>query len=259
LSEEYQSSGEGRRREREGSVDYQNQPNQAPPDQWQQGQAPPGQMPPGQWQQGQPQPPNQWQQGQMPPGQVQSGQWQQGQQPPNQWQPGQGQPNQWQQNQPQPGQMPPGNQQGWNPAMASVPPEQFAQAAHQAFQQMNPQEYYNHTQPNVGGTNPFGNLPQPQQSGLAQTLLNTLFGRGVNQQEVQQGAGLSTLNPSQMSPQELAALTQWMQQNHPQALGQAAAQYQSQPDILSSLMGNKGLMAMGALLGAGYLAHRYGG
>jgi hypothetical protein len=231
LSEEYPRQGE-LRRERESSVNY---PDQQYPGQQNQG-------PPGQWQQSQEQP-NQWQQGQPPPGQ---------------WQPGPMPPNQWQQGQMQPGQLPQGNQPGWNPAMANVPPEQFAQAAHQAFQQMDPQEYANHAQLGGGGANPFGNLPQPQQSGIAQTLLSTLFGRGVNQQQVQQGAGLSTLNPSQMSPQELAALAQWMQQNHPQALGQAAAQFQSQPDILSSLMGNKGLMAVGALLGAGYLAHRYG-
>lgn len=152
--------------------------------------------------------------------------------------------------------MQPQDYQNWNQTVGSMPPQQFSQAAGQAFQQVNPQDYYNHTQPGIGGTNPLGSLPQPQQTGLAQTLLSALFNRGVDQQQIQQGAGINSLNPSQMSPQELSALAQWMQQNHPQALGQAATQYQNQPDILSSLMGNKTLLALGALLGASYLEHR---
>lgn len=146
--------------------------------------------------------------------------------------------------------------QNWNQMVGRMPQQQFTQAASQAFQQVDPQEYYNHTQPGVGGTNPFGSLAQPQQSSLAQTLLGALFNRGVNQQQVMQGAGIGTADPTQMGPQELAGLTQWMQQNHPQALGQAAAQYQNQPDILSTLMGNKTLLAMGAALGASFLANR---
>jgi len=146
--------------------------------------------------------------------------------------------------------------QSWNQNVGSVPQPQFTHAATQAFQQVNPQDYYGHTQPGVAGTDPFGSLPQPQQQGLAQTLLNALFNRGVNQQQVAQGAGINNFDPSRMSPQELASLAQWMQQNHPEALGQAAAQYQNQPDILSSLMGNKALLALGATLGAAFLANR---
>ena len=71
-----------------------------------------------------------------------------------------------------------------------------------------------------------------------------------------QGARVGTLDPSQMSPQDLASLAQWAQQNHPQAFGYTAAQYQQQPDILSSLLGNKALMATAAALGAQYLANR---
>lgn len=154
------------------------------------------------------------------------------------------------------GGMQPQDYQNWNQTVGAMPQQQFGQAAGQAFQQVNPQDYYNHTQPGAGGTNPLGSLSQPQQTSLAQTLLNALFNHGVDQQQIQQGAGINTLNPSQMSPQELATLAQWMQQNHPQALGQAAAQYQNQPDILSSLMGNKTLLALAALLGASYLQHR---
>jgi len=149
-----------------------------------------------------------------------------------------------------------GDVHNWNQTVGSVPQPQFAQASAQAFQSLNPQEYVNHTQPGVGGTDPFGSLMPHQQSSLAQGLLGALFNRGVDQQQVTQGAGINNLDPSRMSPQELAMLAQWMQRNHPEALGQAASQFQSQPDLLSSLMGNKGLLALGAVLGASVLANR---
>lgn len=153
------------------------------------------------------------------------------------------------------GSLQPNEYQTWNQAVGSVPQNQFAQAAGQAFQQVNPNEYYQHTQPGVAGTNPLGTLDDQQRSGLAQTLLSSLYNRGVNQQQIQQ-AGINTFDPNQMTPQQIAALAQWMQQNHPEALGQAAAQYQDKPSILSSLMGNKTLLALGSLLGAAFLANR---
>lgn len=144
----------------------------------------------------------------------------------------------------------------WNQSVGSIPPDQFAQASTQAFQQVNPQDYYEHTQPGVAGTNPFGQIQPTQRVGLVQSLLQSLFSRGIDQQQVMQGTGLGALNPEQMSPEQIAALAQWIQRNHPEALGQVAAQYQNQPDLLSSLMGNKTLLALGALLGASYLSHR---
>ncbi|MFN8483262.1 MAG: hypothetical protein U0768_09505 [Anaerolineae bacterium] len=59
-----------------------------------------------------------------------------------------------------------------------------------------------------------------------------------------------------MTPQQMAALAQWMQQNHPEALGQVAAENQNNPDLLQSLLGNKLLMLAVAGLGAKYLADR---
>jgi len=149
--------------------------------------------------------------------------------------------------------------QEWNQMVGAAPSAQFGQAAYNSIQQVEPQEYYQHTQPGVGGTDPFGSLQPPQRSGLAGSILGGLFNRGLGQQQITQGAGLSTLDPSQMSPQDLAALAQWTQQNHPQVLGSTAAQYQQQPNILSSLLGNKALLATAAALGAEYLAHRSGG
>jgi len=146
--------------------------------------------------------------------------------------------------------------QEWNQMVGTAPPEQFGRAAYNSVRQVDPQEYYQHTQPGMGGTDPFGSLQPQQRSGLAGSLLGALFNRGLGQQQVMQGAGLGTLDPSQMSPQDLASLSQWAQQNHPQAFGYAAAQYQQQPDILSSLLGNKALMTTAAALGAQYLANR---
>ena len=96
----------------------------------------------------------------------------------------------------------------------------------------------------------------PQRSGLAQSVLGELFRRGLGQQQISRGAGVSTLDPNRMSPGELARLLQWTQRDQPKAFGRVAAQYQDKPDILSSLLGNKALMLMAAGLGAKLLMDR---
>ena len=146
--------------------------------------------------------------------------------------------------------------QNWNQMVGSVPQGQFGQAVTQAMQQVPQQEYYQHSQPGVGGTDPFGQLQPQQRGGLASSLIGALTGGGLNPQQIMQGAGVSTLDPQQMSPGELAQLSQWTQQNQPQAFGPVAQQYQQQPDILHSLLGNKALMMAAATLGAEYLANR---
>jgi len=146
--------------------------------------------------------------------------------------------------------------QEWDQMVGAAPPQQFGHAVSNAVQQISPQDYYQHTQPGINGTDPFGSLQPQQRSGLAESLLGSLFNRGLGQQQIRQGAGVGTLDPSRMSPQDLAAVSQWAQQNHPQAFGYTAAQYQKQPDILSSLLGNKALMAAAATLGAKFLADR---
>jgi hypothetical protein len=146
--------------------------------------------------------------------------------------------------------------QEWDQMVGAAPPEQFGRATYDAVRQVDSQDYYRHTQPGVDGTDPFGSLQPQQRSGLAESLLGALFNRGLGRQQIAQDAGLGTLDPSRMSPGDLAALSQWAQQNYPQAFGYTAAQYQKQPDILSSLLGNKALMAAAAALGAKYLADR---
>ena len=147
-----------------------------------------------------------------------------------------------------------GDYDNWNQMVGAAPPEQFGRATYNAIRQVDPQEYAQHAQPGVNGTDPFGALASNQRTDLAQSLISTLLGRGVPPQQVQQGAGLPTLDPGRMSPQDLAALAQWTQQNHPKAFGYVAAQHQDQPDVISSLLGNKALMLLVAGLGAKVLS-----
>jgi hypothetical protein len=144
----------------------------------------------------------------------------------------------------------------WNQMVGSAPPGQFGQAVTQAMQQVPSQDYYNHTQPGTGGTDPFGQLQPQQRGGLAGALIGALTGGGLNPQQIMQGSGVSTLNPNQMSSGDLAQLSQWTHQNQPQAFGPVAQQYQQQPDILHSLLGNKALMMAAATMGASFLANQ---
>jgi len=143
-----------------------------------------------------------------------------------------------------PGAMQQGDYDNWNEMVGSAPPDRFGRAAYQSMRQLDPQDYYRHTQPGVDGTDPFGALGGNQRSGLIQTLLSNLFNRGVNQDQLMRGAGLGTLDPNRMSPAEMAALAQWAQQNQPKAFGRVAAQHQNEPDVLSSLLGNRALQAL---------------
>jgi hypothetical protein len=144
----------------------------------------------------------------------------------------------------------------WNEMVGAAPRGQFRRQATEAVQQLDPQEYYRHTQPGVDGTDPLGELAPRQRTGLAQTILSRLRRAGVDPEQVSRDAGVRTVDPRQMSPAELAAVAQWMQRNHPEVLGQAAAQYQDQPDLLSRLLGNKALLAAAAGLAANFLADR---
>jgi len=155
-----------------------------------------------------------------------------------------------------PGAMQQQDYQDWNQMVGSAPQDHFGQAVSQAIQQVPPQDYYNHSQPGVGGTDPLGQLPPQQRGGLAGALIGALTGGGLNPQQIMQGAGVSNLNADQMSAGDLAQLSQWTQQNHPQAMGQVAQQYQQQPDLLHSLLGNKALVMAAASLGAAYLTSR---
>lgn len=159
--------------------------------------------------------------------------------------------------QPQPQQ--PQDYSDWNQMVGSAPPERFGRATYDAVRQVDPQEYYRHTQPGVDGTDPLGELPAPRRTSLVQSVLGELFRRGLGQQDISRGAGVppTQLDPSRMSSQELATLLQWMQREHPKAFGRVAAQHKEEPDLLERLLGNKALMMALGAIGAKLLADRY--
>jgi hypothetical protein len=148
----------------------------------------------------------------------------------------------------------PGDYDDWNQMVGAAPPERFGRATTEAIRQVEPQEYYRHTQPGVDGTDPLGALQPERRAGLVQTLLGELARRGLGQREVGRDAALRTLDPQRMSSEDVAALAQWIQREHPEAFGRVAAQYKDEPDLLSSLLGNKALMGAVAALGAQVLA-----
>jgi len=142
----------------------------------------------------------------------------------------------------------------WNQMVGSAPPDQFGHAVSTAIGQIDPNEYAGHITPGVNGTDPLGALGQPERSGIIQSVLGHLTGQGINHGTISQATGLQNLNPQNMSQQDMSQLLQYVQQNHPQALGQTAAQYQNQPNVIQSLLGNKGLMLMAGTVGAKLLA-----
>lgn len=157
----------------------------------------------------------------------------------------------------------PGNQRrgqsefdDWNEMVGSAPPEKFGRSAYDAIRQTPSNEYYDHITPGVGGTDPIGDLPEPERQGLAQRVLGELFRRGVGQQDIMRGAGVQSLEPSSMSGLDLSRILGWTQREQPKAYGRVAEQYRDQPNILQSLMGNKAVMAMLVGLGAKMLMNR---
>lgn len=144
----------------------------------------------------------------------------------------------------------------WNQMVGSAPPDRFHQAATQAIQQVPHEEYSQHVQPGVGGTDPLGSLQPNQRSSIAQSLIGALTGSGMSPSQIQQNTNVQSLDPRQMSPQDLASMLQWTKQNNPNALGNVATQYQNQPDMLSSILSNKALMGIAIGLGAKYLSDR---
>jgi hypothetical protein len=159
-----------------------------------------------------------------------------------------------------PGGTPPRDYSDWNQMVGSAPPERFGRATYDSIRQVDPQEYYRHTQPGTDGTDPLGDLPPPQRTSLVQSVLGELFRRGLGRQEISRGARVpeADLDPSRMSPQELASLLQWAQREHPKAFGRVAAQHKDNPDLIERLLGNKALMMTVAAVGAKILSDRHG-
>jgi len=160
--------------------------------------------------------------------------------------------------------------QSWNELVGAAPPQVTQDAFTQAARQVDPREYYEHVTPGARGTDPLGGLGRGALGTLAGALMGQLMngglgglggltGMGGRQQPdlSQMIPGLRTTDPRQMSPDEVAALANYMRQHHPEAFGRAAAEVgQREPSLLESLLGNKALMMGAAALGAKLLADR---
>ena len=140
--------------------------------------------------------------------------------------------------------------------LGSAGRDALGSAISEAIKGVTQQQYSDHVTPGVGGTDPIGGLGAGQKSDLATTLITTLITAGIKKATISRGSGVSNIRPENMSTQDLASLAQWMQQNHPELLGQAASQLQDKPDLLQGLLGNEALMGAATSLLTGFLADK---
>lgn len=146
----------------------------------------------------------------------------------------------------------------WQQEVGSAPPDRFQQAATDAIRQVPPDHYAQHLQ-SVDGRTPLHRVQAPQRTSIASALMSALLGHGVNQNEIQQQSNLTTLDPRQMTPEQIAGLLQYTQHQHPEALGQVAQQYQDRPSLLHTILGNGALVGLAIGLGSQLLANQLGG
>src|SRR5512141_2681121 len=99
-----------------------------------------------------------------------------------------------------------GDHDAWHQQIGSAPPDRFQQAATDAVRQVPADHYAEHFQADQNGTNPLHRVKEPERSTIAAGLLSSLMQRGVSQNQIQQQVGLSSLDPRQMSPQDISAL-----------------------------------------------------
>lgn len=137
----------------------------------------------------------------------------------------------------------------WNEMVGSAPKEKFGRTVYDSIRQVNPDEYAEHVTPGLGGTDPLGSLTSGQRGGLLETIFGELTRRGVSPQEEVRNAGIGSLDPRNVSPDDLAGLLGHLQRDNPKVYGRVAAEYQDKPDILQSLLGNKALMGLVAGIG----------
>jgi hypothetical protein len=126
----------------------------------------------------------------------------------------------------------------------NIDPQQLQQILGQAAKQVDPEEYSDHVTPGVGGTDPFGKVGTAGLATIATVLLSRLKEVGAAN-----SPGVPATDPKQMSPDEVAAMASYAQQNHPEAFGKAAAQIgQQQPGLLHSFLGKAALAVTAAAL-----------
>ena len=90
-------------------------------------------------------------------------------------------------------------------------------------------------------SNVYRQAPQPQRTGLLQTILGGIQGKGVDVGSLGQKIGLKNTNPQQMDDQDYARLANYTRRQHPEVMKQTV---QEQPWMVKA-MGNP--VVMGAL------------
>jgi hypothetical protein len=131
---------------------------------------------------------------------------------------------------------------------------QLQQVFSHAAQQMNPQDYSDHITPGAGGTNPLGSVGKGGLATIASTIMQHLSSGGIAGNLLSRITGLNTTNPQQMDENQVAALSRYTQQNHPDVFGRVAAQLgQQQPSLLHSFLGKAGLAIGAAALAKHFL------
>lgn len=119
---------------------------------------------------------------------------------------------------------------------------EFQQAAGSYLSQVDPGQFAQAAQ----------NLDPNQRAGFAGGLMGALQNMGIDLGSIGQMLGLSSTNPQQMGPQDIARLAGYAQQNAPGALQQTARE---QPFILKAL-GNPLVQGALAIMAARYLSNR---
>lgn len=130
-----------------------------------------------------------------------------------------------------------------NHVLSRVPQGQLRDAVTNAVKELPSEDYYAHTEPGVNGTDPFGSLAKGDLTRVVGSILGALTSKGVTPAQVAQQTGAPTSDPKYVTSDDMARIVQWLQQEHPDVLGQMAEHYQANPNILQTLLGNKALMA----------------
>lgn len=142
------------------------------------------------------------------------------------------------------------DQQSLLEMLKNIDPNKLKEIFTTTAQKIAPQEYSDHVTPDVGGTNPFGNLAAGGLGTIASVLVNCLKNLGANTRSdsspLNKVPGLHTTDPKDMDAADVAAVARYTQENHPKAFGQAATQIaQKEPALLHSFLG-KAALAVGA-------------
>jgi hypothetical protein len=144
--------------------------------------------------------------------------------------------------------MQPGDYEDWKRTVGATPEEAFARAATEVFQRLGPDAYHAYLHSDAGGASPFDGLGLTQASEVATTLVEALAARQIGSAQGA-AAGVDMANPHEMTISDLTRLANWTSRNRPDALGETAARFRGRPDILASLLGRDGILALETVLG----------